>query len=81
MSGNQATAARRRPFKFAQHGSNGLWVSELLPYTAAIADKLCVVRSMHTEAINHDPAITFFQTGSQIATTVDGSWVSYGLGA
>ena len=83
MSGNQATLPLAgAQFKFAQHGSNGLWVSELLPYTAAIADKLCVVRSMHTEAINHDPAITFFQTGSQIAGRPSmGSWVSYGLGS
>ena len=83
MSGNQATLPLAgAQFRFAQHGSNGLWVSELLPHTAAIADRLCVVRSMHTEAINHDPAITFFQTGSQIAGRPSmGSWVSYGLGS
>ena len=54
-------------FKFSQHGQSGGWFSELLPQTASVADDLCVVRSMYTEAINHDPAITFFQTGSQIA--------------
>ena len=52
-------------FSFAQHGQNGTWVSELLPHTAKVVDDLCIVRSMHTEAINHDPAITFFQTGTQ----------------
>ena len=50
-------------FKFAQHGQSGAWVSELLPHTAKIADELCFIKSMHTEAINHDPAVTFFQTG------------------
>ncbi len=54
-------------FSFKQYGQSGAWLSELLPHTAKIADDLCVVRSMYTEAINHDPAITFFQTGSQIA--------------
>jgi hypothetical protein len=54
-------------FDFAQHGKSGAWVSELLPHTARIADELCIVKSMHTEAINHDPAVTFFQTGSQLA--------------
>jgi hypothetical protein len=68
--------------KFAQHGQNGAWVSELFPYTAKIVDQLCIIKSMHTEAINHDPAVTFFQTGSQIAGRPSmGSWVSYGLGA
>ena len=62
--------------------SSGAWFSELLPYTAAVADELCVIRSMYTEAINHDPAITFFQTGSQIAGRPSfGSWVHYGLGS
>ena len=69
-------------FKFAQHGQSGAWLSELLPHTAAIADDLCIVRSMWTEAINHDPAITFFQTGSQIAGRPSmGAWLSYGLGS
>ena len=69
-------------FKFQQHGRSGAWVSELLPHTAKIVDELCIVRSMYTEAINHDPAITFFQTGSQIAGRPSfGSWISYGLGS
>ncbi len=68
-------------FKFARHGQQGTWISELLPYTADIADELCIVRSMYTEAINHDPAITFFQTGSQIAGRPSlGAWLAYGLG-
>jgi hypothetical protein len=68
-------------YKFAQYGKAGTWFSELLPHTAKISDELCVVKSMYTEAINHDPAITFIQTGSQIAgRPCFGSWVSYGLG-
>ena len=55
-------------FKFAQHGRSGAWLSELLPHTGRIVDDVCIIRSMlHTEAINHDPAITFIQTGSQLA--------------
>ncbi len=54
-------------FKFAQHGPGQMWLSELLPQTSRIADKLTFIRSMHTEAINHAPAVTFFQTGSQQA--------------
>ncbi|HVV00176.1 MAG TPA: DUF1501 domain-containing protein [Verrucomicrobiae bacterium] len=69
-------------FKFAQHGKSGAWFSEILPHTATVADELCVIRSMFTEAINHDPAVTFFQTGSQIAGRPSmGSWVHYGLGS
>jgi hypothetical protein len=69
-------------FPFKQHGKSGAWFSDLLPHTAAIADQLCIIRSMYTEAINHDPAITFFQTGSQIAGRPSlGSWVHYGLGS
>jgi hypothetical protein len=69
-------------FQFKQHGRSGGWFSELLPHTAAMADDLCVIRSMYTEAINHDPAITFFQTGSQLAGRPSlGSWIHYGLGA
>jgi hypothetical protein len=69
-------------FAFKQHGQSGAWFSELLPFTSGVADDLCVVRSMFTEAINHDPAITFFQTGSQIAGRPSfGSWVHYGLGS
>ena len=54
-------------FRFRQRGSSGVWVSDLLPRTAGIADRLCFIRSMHTEAINHDPAITFFCSGNQVA--------------
>ena len=83
MSANQAVLPLAgSAFKFAQHGQSGAWISELLPYTAGIVDELCIVRSMFTEAINHDPAITFFQTGSQIAGRPSiGSWISYGLGS
>lgn len=69
-------------FQFAQHGKSGTWLSELLPHTAKVADQLCIVKSMQTEAINHDPAVTFFQTGFQIAGRPSiGSWISYGLGS
>lgn len=68
-------------FKFAQHGQSGAWLSETLPHHRKIVDDLCFVKSMFTEAINHDPAVTFFQTGSQIAGRPSmGSWLSYGLG-
>ncbi|MDB6056154.1 MAG: hypothetical protein JWN25_3677 [Verrucomicrobiales bacterium] len=83
MSGNQATLPLAGSlFKFGQHGKSGAWISELMPYTAKMADELCFVRSLQTEAINHDPAITFFQTGSQMAGRPSmGSWISYGLGS
>jgi hypothetical protein len=69
-------------FRFSQHGEYGAWVSELLPHTAKIVDELCFVRSLHTEAINHDPAITFCQTGAQLAGRPSiGSWLAYGLGS
>ena len=69
-------------FKFNQYGESGAWVSDLMPYTAEIADELCYIKSMHTDAINHDPAITFFQTGSQQPGRPSiGSWLSYGLGS
>jgi hypothetical protein len=69
-------------FSFSQHGQSGTWLSDLLPYTSRIADEICVINSMHTEAINHDPAITFFQTGSQQPGRPSmGSWLSYGLGS
>ncbi len=68
-------------YEFRQHGESGAWVSELLPYTAKIADKLSFIRTMHTEAINHDPAVTFLQTGAQLAGRPSiGAWLSYGLG-
>lgn len=67
---------------FAQHGSSGQWISDLLPHTSKIADKIAVIRSMHTEAINHDPGITFINTGSQFPGLPSlGSWTSYGLGS
>ncbi len=69
-------------FNFSQRGESGTWMSDLLPYTSQIADDICLIRSMHTEAINHDPAITFFQTGSQQAGRPSiGSWIHYGLGS
>ena len=69
-------------FKFAQHGKSRAWVSDLMPHTAKVVDDLCFIKSMYTEAINHDPAITFFQTGSQQAGRPSiGSWMSYGLGS
>ena len=68
-------------FRFRRRGQSGMWVSDLLPHTAKMVDDLCFVRTMHTEAINHDPAITFFQTGFQLAGRPSiGSWLSYGLG-
>ncbi|MGB7160761.1 MAG: DUF1501 domain-containing protein [Tepidisphaeraceae bacterium] len=83
MSGNQATLPLAGSiFKFAQHGKCGATVSELLPWTAKIVDELCFIKSLHTEAINHDPAITFFQTGHQLAGRPSmGAWLSYGLGS
>jgi hypothetical protein len=69
-------------FQFARHGRSGAWLSELLPHTARVADELCIIKSMQTEAINHDPAITFVQTGSQLAGRPSmGAWVAYGLGS
>ncbi|MFN5297483.1 MAG: DUF1501 domain-containing protein [Planctomycetaceae bacterium] len=69
-------------FKFAQHGQSGMWVSELLPKTASMVDDMCFIRTMHTEAINHEPAISYMQTGNQITgRPCLGSWASYGLGS
>jgi hypothetical protein len=69
-------------YKFRQRGKSGAWVSDLLPRTAAVADDLCFIQSLHTEAINHDPAITFTQTGAQLAGRPSlGAWVAYGLGS
>ena len=82
MSANQAALPMAGSiFDFAQHGESGQWISELLPHTQKIADDLCVIKSMYTEAINHDPAITFFQTGDQRSGRPSiGSWLDYGLG-
>jgi hypothetical protein len=69
-------------FRFARHGQCGMWVTELLPYTARMVDDMCFIRTMHTEAINHEPAITYMQTGNQITgRPCLGAWASYGLGS
>jgi hypothetical protein len=69
-------------YRFARHGRAGAWVSELLPHLASVSDEMCFIKTMHTEAINHDPAITFFQSGAQLAGRPSmGAWVSYGLGS
>jgi hypothetical protein len=69
-------------FQFAQRGESGAWVSELMPHTAKVADRLTFIKSLHTEAINHDPAVTMMQTGAQIAGRPSmGAWVAYGLGS
>ena len=68
-------------FRFNQYGEAKAWISELLPYTSKVVDDLCFIKTMHTEAINHDPALTFFQTGAQVGNRPSmGSWLSYGLG-
>ena len=67
---------------FKQYGESRAWVSELMPYTAEVVDDLCFIKSMQTDAINHDPAITFMQTGNQLPGRPSiGSWLSYGLGS
>ena len=83
MSGNQSSLPLvGSPFKFSQHGDSGQWFSELLPHTAGVADQLCVINSMYTEAINHGPGVTFMQTGSQFPGRPSmGAWLSYGLGS
>ena len=83
MSSNQSSIPiAGSPFKFSRYGQSGAWISDLLPYTAKIADDLCVVRSMHTDSINHGPGVTFMQTGSQIPGRPSfGSWLDYGLGS
>ncbi len=69
-------------FDFKKHGQSGAWISELLPRMGSMADDLCIIRSMHTDAINHEPAITFIQTGREVAgQPCIGSWISYGLGS
>ena len=82
MTGNQSSIPLvGSPFRFARHGESGTWMSELLPHTARIADRLCVVRSMYTESINHGPGVTFMQSGSQIPGRPSiGAWLDYGLG-
>lgn len=81
-SGQKRLPVVKSLFKFKQHGKSGAWMSELIPHTASVADDLCVIRSVNTEAINHDPAITYIQTGfQQPGRPCIGSWLSYGLGS
>lgn len=69
-------------YDFQQYGESRAWISSIFPYTAKVVDDLCIIKSMHTEAINHDPALTFFQTGAQVGNRPSmGSWLSYGLGS
>jgi hypothetical protein len=80
-SGQKSFPVVAPKFGFKQYGDQGTWLGELLPHTGGVVDRLCLVRSMHTEAINHDPAITFIQTGSQQPGRPSlGAWLSYGLG-
>jgi len=81
-SGQKTLPVAASSFKFAQHGQSGAWISEILPHTAKVVDDLAVIKTVYTEAINHDPAITYIQTGSQQPGRPSmGSWVSYGLGS
>jgi len=81
-AGQSSFPVARSIFSFKQHGRSGAWISDAMPHLAGVADDLCFIRSMHTEAINHDPAITFLQTGFQIAGRPSiGAWMSYGLGS
>src|SRR5262245_11783825 len=81
-SGQSSLPVARSIYKFKQHGESGAWLSELLPHHAKIADKIAIVKTMNTDAINHDPAITFIQSGSQQPGRPSlGAWVSYGLGS
>ena len=81
-SGQKRFPVAPSKYKFAQYGPSGMWLSEVLPYTAKMADDLCFIRSMHTEAINHEPAISYMQTGNMVTgRPCLGSWASYGLGS
>ena len=81
-AGQSAIPIAASPFQFQRYGQSGAWVSELMPHTAKVVDDLCFIKTMQTEAINHDPAITFFQSGHQIAGRPSiGAWMSYGLGS
>lgn len=81
-SGQKTLPITSSLFHFARHGASGAWVSELLPHTAGVVDDLCFIRSLHTEAINHDPAVTYLQTGHQQPGRPSfGAWTSYGLGS
>ena len=82
MTAGQKLTLQPSRFQFAQHGKSGAWLSELLPHTAAIADDLCFVKSLHTESINHAPGMTLFLCGAeQPGRPSTGAWVSYGLGS
>lgn len=83
MTSNQKSLPLMGSFTgFAQHGKSGAWIGDLLPFTSKVVDDICIIRSMHTEAINHDPAVSFFQTGNQQPGRPSmGSWLSYGLGS
>ena len=81
-SGQKSFPLVKSPWKFRRHGKSGTWISDLLPHMAEVVDEICVVKSMHTEAINHDPAVTFFQSGNQQPGRPSiGAWLSYGLGS
>ncbi len=83
MTAGQAThPVAPSKFKFAQHGKSGAWLCELMPHMSNVVDDICFIRSMHTDAINHDPAVTFFMTGTQQAGRPSlGAWATYGLGS
>lgn len=81
MTRDNGRRACASPFRFAKHGRSGAWVTELMPHTAGVVDELCFIKSLQTEPINHDPAVTFIQTGRAIAgRPAFGSWMHYGLG-
>ncbi len=80
-AGQKTFPVVKSPWGFRQHGESGTWLSDLLPHMSKVVDDICVIKSMHTEAINHDPAITFFQSGHQQPGRPSiGAWLSYGLG-
>ncbi len=81
-AGQKELPVAKNVWEFQRHGQSGTWISELLPHIGSIADDICVIKTVHTEAINHDPAITFFMTGNQQPGRPSiGSWVSYGIGS
>ena len=81
-SGQKSKPITASMFRFQQHGQSGAWMSELLPHMGRVADEMCIIRSMHTEAINHDPGVTLLQTGHQQPGRPSfGAWASYGLGS
>ena len=82
MTASQKLAIQPTVFTISQHGQSGAWLSELLPGIGAVADEICFIKSMHTEAINHSPGMTLFMTGSQIPGRPSmGAWLNYGLGS